>query len=224
VRATLGTESGANVFDFDGSLKQKAADARQAGVPYEVFFQEHIKAREGQVHMNQVSPKFFEAIILRTALVCFEGTYSGVLKPNRHYIPLAKDFSNLDEVFAKLEDLEFLEELTTRAYQDIVESGDYSYEKFIRSLDSIIEKRTIRSARTEIISVPMAVRRRKDNDFSVLVHKDPMEFALSTGVLRQPFRRQEVVEAVKLVQNRLAHDSPIATVGGESSLIRAPYT
>jgi hypothetical protein len=224
VRATLGTESGANVFDFDGTLKQKAAEAREAGVPYETFFEEHIKEREGHVRMNQVSPKFFEAIILRTALICFEGTYSGVIKPNLHYIPLAKDFSNLDDVLAKLEDFDFLEELTDRAYKDIVESGNYSYEKFIGSLDSIIEQRTLHPARTEIISAPMAVRRRHDQDFSVLIQKDPMELALNTGVLRQPFRRQEVVQATQRVRERLRDDSPIAAIGNKSSVIKTPFT
>lgn len=220
VRATLGTESGANVFDFDGDLKRKAAEARAAGVPYETFFKEHVEAREGFVRMNQVSPKFFEAIILKTALVCFEGTYSGVIEPHLHYIPLAKDFSNIEEVFEKLEDLDYLSELTERAYRDVIESGLYSYESFVASFDSLIESRTLRPPRTEIISAPIAIRRREEQAFSVLTHKNPMEFSLNTGILRQPFRRQEVVQAMEEVR-KIEKDANAATeIAGEQSMVR----
>ena len=76
-RATLGTESGANVFDFDGSLK---ALAGEKDLSYAEFAAEHLAGREGEVRMNQVSPKIFEAIRLRTALILFEGEYSGVVE------------------------------------------------------------------------------------------------------------------------------------------------
>ena len=57
--------------------------------------------------MNQISPKIFEAIRLRTALILFDGSYSDVVKPDAHYIVLKKDYSNIDEVFERLEDIHF---------------------------------------------------------------------------------------------------------------------
>ena len=82
-RATLGTESGSNVFDFDGQLKPMALAAREAGISFDEFFAKHLAHREGDVKINQVSPKFFEAIRLRTALICFRGDYSGVLEADK---------------------------------------------------------------------------------------------------------------------------------------------
>jgi hypothetical protein len=51
-------------------------------------------------------------------MVLFEGRYSGVLKPHRHYIPLKKDFSNFDEVVAKIRDVEGLQEMVDRTFDE----------------------------------------------------------------------------------------------------------
>jgi hypothetical protein len=157
-RATLGTESGANIFDFDGSLRQEI-DRLLVEKP-EITYQE-IRARvlaphEGLVHMNQISPKVFEAIRLRTALILFEGSYSGVVQPDVHFIPLKKDFSNIDEVIEKLQDDDFLRVLTDRAYEDVVASGKYSYKCFVEGIDSDIAARVLQAtARRPVLSSAM---------------------------------------------------------------------
>ena len=136
-RAVLGTESGANVFDFDGSLSRDITDAMQENpkMTFDEAFDRFLSDREGEVVMNQVSPKIFEAIAMRTALVLFEGEYSGVVEPDKHFIPLKKDYSNVDDVLARLEDFDYLTELTDRAHRDVIESGRYSYRTFIRGFD-----------------------------------------------------------------------------------------
>jgi hypothetical protein len=191
-RATLVSESGANVFDFDGSLKATEDAAQAASVSYEAFHAEHLVGRDGCVRMNQVSPKVFEAIRLRTALVCFEGEYSGVIRAGDHYIPLAKDFSNVDEVFAKLEDTAALEAMTQRAYADVIESGRYSYAAFAADFDRILETRVLRPARYEIISAPVFTRRRGADGFEMANKRTRFEYALNDGVLRGPFDRRWV--------------------------------
>jgi hypothetical protein len=80
--------------------------------------------------------------VLRTALVLFPGAYSGIVVPDRHYIPLAKDFSNMAEVAERLRDLAGLEAMTARAYDDLVSSGRYSLAAFVREFDDIVERRT----------------------------------------------------------------------------------
>jgi hypothetical protein len=145
-RATLGTESGSNVFDVDGTLKNRIAQRlkqRPDDSPREVAA-EILASHEGQIKMNQVSPKIFEAIRLRTALILFEGEYSDAVRPNEHFIPLRKDFSNIDEVFEKLGDDLFLTQMTERAYRDVVASGRYSYRRFVEGVDVDIGSRVYR--------------------------------------------------------------------------------
>lgn len=153
-RATLGTESGANVFDFDGTLKDLAR--AEANLPFDDFQARYLVGLENQVKMNQISPKVFEAIRLRVALILLEGDYSGVVKPHLHYLPLKKDYSNLDEIFASFEDVAFLEELTARAYQDIIASGRYSYAQFVSAFDETIAAFSSPARRSEVAPVPFS--------------------------------------------------------------------
>lgn len=153
VRSTLGTESGSNVFDFDGSLKSKVShfEKNNPGAAFEEIARYCLAEQEGVVCMNQISPKIFEAIRLRTVLVLFEGEYSGVVKPDLHYLPLKKDFSNLRDIFDKLQDIEFIEKITQRAYIDIVASGKYSYRSFIRSMDDDLDLRVLHAKKRKAL-------------------------------------------------------------------------
>lgn len=165
--ATLGTESGSNIFDFDGNVSKDIQNALQenSALTFAEAFDRFLKHHEGKVVMNQISPKIFEAISLRTALVLFEGSYSGVVKPDVHFIPLKKDFSNVDEVLVKLRDYTYLEELTERAYKDIIESEKYSYMKFVQDFDELISKKIHRGKEYNIISSVVAVQH-VDNEIS----------------------------------------------------------
>ncbi len=144
-RSTLGTESGANIFDFDGTITKNVTQmmASNPDATYNDVYTTLLQEHEGSVMMNQISPKIFEAIFLRTALILFEGEYSGIVQPHKHYIPLKKDFSNVDDVLAKINDTPYLTQLTQRAYEDIIDSGKYSYQKFIRHFDYVVLNRCV---------------------------------------------------------------------------------
>jgi hypothetical protein len=147
-RVMLGTESGANVFDDRGEIRKGITEAL-AFIPDLTFAeaaQMFIGAEEGRVVMNQVSPKVFEAIAFRTGLVLFEGNYSGVLLPERHFIPLKKDFSNVDDVLAKVQDAGYVRELTARAYREVIETGTYGYRAFVKLFDDTVARHPRRAA------------------------------------------------------------------------------
>jgi hypothetical protein len=169
-RATLGTESGSNVFDDSGSIKSavEAALAREPELSYEQAKQRFLAGKEGPVRMNQISPKIFEAIASRTALILYEGSYSGVVEPGRHYISLKKDFSNVDSVLARVQDDRFLAELTERAYQEIVASGKFSYETFVRQFDSVIAARARNRAGAALLGVVHARKLTADSEWRPL--------------------------------------------------------
>ncbi|MDF1610267.1 glycosyltransferase [Hoeflea sp. YIM 152468] len=187
-RATLGTESGCNIFDFDGGIKKLAET--HADRPFEEVYEEHFAKHENLVRMNQISPKFFEAIRLRTALICFPGTYSGILRAGDHFIELAKDYSNVDEVFEKLQDVEFIKELTDRAYEDVIASGKYSYAAFINEFDTWLDDK-IPTSKYEIISAPIAVRRGRR--VTPIHFTNSRDLVLNTTVLNGSLQRMDFV-------------------------------
>jgi hypothetical protein len=60
------------------------------------------------------------------------------MEPMRHYIPLEKDFSNFDEAVERFRDADLRRELTENARRDLIESGEYSYERFIEQFDRVL--------------------------------------------------------------------------------------
>jgi hypothetical protein len=191
-QTTLGTESGANVFDDDGSLRTLAL--RYSKMRYPDFAASHLKGLDDFVHMNQISPKIFEAIRLRTGLILFEGNYSGIVKPDEHYIPLKKDFSNVAEVFAKVSDLSHLEALTTRAYDEIIATGRYSYATFVDGIDRYIELRCPRGPRARIFSAPVIAHYREGG---ARVAIDPTSPLLLDGVRNESVDPRSEVVAIR---------------------------
>jgi spore maturation protein CgeB len=89
--------------------------------------------------MNQISPRIFEAIGCGCCLILYSGQYSGILKPGVHFIELKKDFSNIEEVVHKVKDRDYVRFMAERAYKDVVSSGRYSYEIFVRGVEREIE-------------------------------------------------------------------------------------
>ena len=139
----LGSESGSNVFDFDGSISreyQKMTLANSGHRPSYEEFEPFVAARERDIEMGQISPRVFECATLRTPMVLFRGRYSDAIEPDTHYIALEKDFSNVDEVLERLSDLKSLEAMTTRAYNHLVASGDYSYAAFYQRVADAISR------------------------------------------------------------------------------------
>lgn len=185
-RAMLGTPSGANIFDFDGSLKQKAMDL--ADRPFAEVYGENFARYDGVVNMEQISPKIFEAIILRTALVLFPGNYSGILEEGRHFIRLEKDFSNINDVLSKLADIAFLQSLTKRAYEEVVEPEEYSYKKFILDFDDLIDRHAHGSS-YKIISTPIAVC--TDAGIDYFGYQVTSDFLLNNFVLSGDDQREQ---------------------------------
>jgi hypothetical protein len=141
-RTMLGSESGATITDFDGSLERRVGAYLEThpGADFEEVHAAILAPYENNVRMTIVSPRVFEAIAWRTALIQFPGRYSGVIEPWRHYIPLERDFSNLDEVVARVRDTQFLQDLTARAYEDVIASGRFSMRRFVGEFDNLVER------------------------------------------------------------------------------------
>ena len=141
-RATLGSESGASITDFDGSIERsvRAYQQQHPDATYDDVHRDVLAPYEGNVMMNVISPRVFEAIALRTALVLFPGEYAGVLEPERHYIPLQKDFSNFGEVVERLRDMAALERMTGVAFDEIIGSERYSIARFVERFDRALDE------------------------------------------------------------------------------------
>ena len=141
-RATLGTESGASIADFDGSAEMAVRTylRNHPAAPFEEVHEAVLRPYEGNVVVNVISPRVFEAASLGTAMVMFPGHYSGIVSRGDHYIALERDFSNMDDVVAQLRDDDLVAAMTARAHEELIESGRWSYASFIADFDRVMDE------------------------------------------------------------------------------------
>jgi hypothetical protein len=138
-KVILGTESGASALDRRGEIR-RAIQALLAQSPHLSFDEVSRQLADGWDNHRffALGPRHFEAVFTKTVQVLVEGAYDGVLLPNRHYIPLKTDFSNLDEVLDRVADTRDLQRIADCAYEEIYLSGRYSYAELCRQIDAIL--------------------------------------------------------------------------------------
>jgi hypothetical protein len=138
-KTIIGCESGSSAIDRRGEIKSKiqALLAEHNGLS---FNEVDAQLPNGWDNFSffAISPRHLEAVMTKTCQVLIEGQYDGILAPNKHYIPVKRDFSNLDEVLDKLNSDKLLQEFADRAYEEVYRSGRYSYQEFAAEIDRAI--------------------------------------------------------------------------------------
>jgi hypothetical protein len=140
-RAIIGCESGSSALDRRGEIKAKI-QSLLAENPHLSFEEVGACMPTGwdDYRFFAISPRHFEAVVTKTCQILVEGHYDGVLEPDKHYIPLKRDFSNLDQVLEKVKDHPYIQDMVERAYEDIYLSGRYTHQKFAEKIEMVILK------------------------------------------------------------------------------------
>lgn len=106
----LASPGGASIVDVHGELE---AHYRSSHFPNSTVmdFDEAYRYLgfanfDGYINLSVLTPRIIEAAQLGTPLIAFDSEYNGVLKANRDYLKLERDFSNLGEVFELAQDPE----------------------------------------------------------------------------------------------------------------------
>jgi hypothetical protein len=143
-RATVGTESGASVLDRRGEA-QKRVTAILEDEPGLSFEEVSSRMPPGwdDYRFFAISPRHLEAVVTKTAQILVEGRYSGVLKPERHYIPVQSDLSDLDDGLERARDPRLLQELADQAYRDVYESGVCASRRLTETLERIVAEHAV---------------------------------------------------------------------------------
>jgi glycosyltransferase involved in cell wall biosynthesis len=139
-RWTLGVEGGASILDPEGAIRAATMRymAEHPDATYDEIEAACFPGRDGELALFAVSPRHLEACATRTGQILVEGSYSDVLEPGRHYLPLRADLSNLGDVLEEAKDEPRRRELTEAAYRDVVASGRYTYRGFVEGVDRVL--------------------------------------------------------------------------------------
>lgn len=153
-RFSLGTESGASVVDFDGTIrKQCVAHVRDhPGATFEQVRDRFFPGLDGKVVVQTISPRIFEAAAFENTLVLHEGRYEDMLAPDVHYISVKKDYSNIEDVVERMRDRAFCERLARAAKEQLIGSKKYNYQSFVKSFDTILERHATAKGRAGSVS------------------------------------------------------------------------
>jgi hypothetical protein len=142
-KAVLGVESGCTLFDLDGDIETGCAAylREHPRADFEQVWEAVAGDREENVDYRQVSPRHFEAAACQAVQILYEGRYSGIFEPWKHYLPLKWDHSNLDEILEAMQDPERRGEIASQAYEEIVCDSGYSYASHVRRVDGELLER-----------------------------------------------------------------------------------
>jgi hypothetical protein len=137
-RATIGVESGSSVLDRRGEIRAQIGGLLR-GNPEATFDEVDTRLPPGwdSYHFFAVSPRHLEAVVTKTAQILVRGSYSDVLEPDAHYIPLDANFGNVEEALDTLEDDKAVQAMIDRAYDEIYRSGRYDLERYAELLRSL---------------------------------------------------------------------------------------
>jgi hypothetical protein len=129
----ISVEGGASILDRDGSIQRKTEDylSQKPDASFDEVESACFPALDGGLRYVAISPRHLEACATRTCQVLVEGEYDGVLVPNRHYLELKRDFSNIESILEAIKRDDLRDEITENAYRDIVESGRYTNRSFV---------------------------------------------------------------------------------------------
>ncbi len=139
-RTTLGVEGGVSIFDFDGTVEKGTNEYLEdhSGASFKEVFRKVLKPYEGNIIHKTITPRIFESICLKTALILYPGNYNGLLKENIHYIPLSPNGENDKEVAKKLKDHAYLQELVDRTFIDIVDREELQASYYVEKVEDAL--------------------------------------------------------------------------------------
>jgi hypothetical protein len=159
-RTTIGAEGGASIIDRRGDIKMATDNylAEHPGASFEEVRDNCFKNEDQKLGLTCISPRHLEACMTGTCQLLVEGRYNDILRPWRHYIPVKKDYSNIEEALDKIRDGGLIAEITSRAYEDIVASGRWTYNKFVGEIeDAIIDYAMAKGNRSTGIRTSLAL-------------------------------------------------------------------
>lgn len=138
-RVVIGCESGSSVLDRRGEIRSRiqALLRQEPGLSFEEV-RERLPKGWDDYHFFAISPRHFEAIITKTCQVLVRGAYDGVLEPDKHYIALEPDFSNIDKILERIGDRDHTQGIAEQAYEEIYRPGEYSYRKFAADIQAAL--------------------------------------------------------------------------------------
>jgi hypothetical protein len=160
-KTVLGVESGTTCFDLEDEVWEEYERLKKQGrdVTAEDLRKGELARWHDSVYYKTIGPRHFEAAAMRVTQVLFEGSYSGLMEPMVHYVPLKADFSNFDEVVAHIGDANLRVELADNAHRDLIASGEHTFSTLIAAFDAVLAAAGLAVGESDAVAGETALHR-----------------------------------------------------------------
>ena len=121
-RFCLAANSGSSLLDPVGAIRRCVERhlIRHPTATFEDVEAHCFHGEDGRYEFTAISPRNLEAALAETVQIATPGAYSGVLTAGEHYIPLAPDCANADEVVEQLRDTASVNRMATAAREAVL--------------------------------------------------------------------------------------------------------
>lgn len=135
-RYVIGVPSGSSVLDETGVVERRLFERlRENSVVSEtILYRDIVEPREGSLCLEVLSPRHFEAVLYGCGQILVESEYNGILQPWKHYLPLKRDFSNIEEILTMVPDETLRRKMVDTCEKELVVSKHYSYSTFVERI------------------------------------------------------------------------------------------
>ena len=127
----LGSNSGSSLLDPEGKIRHKVEKyiASHSKASFEDVRDACFPTEDDKWKFTAISPRNIEAALLETVQICTPGSYSGIMFPEEHYIPLEPDGSNIHDVLSMMRDTVKVRKIASACKEAFlsVEELRYSY-------------------------------------------------------------------------------------------------
>lgn len=137
---TLGANSGSSLLDPTGDIQRnvRAFVADHPDASFDEVEAACFPGIEGRYSFTAISPRVLEAALLGSAQILVDGEYSGIVKPEDHFIPIRSDASNFSEVIDAMSDADAVERMIGRCREAILSVDALRYRNKARMVLDLI--------------------------------------------------------------------------------------
>jgi len=121
-RFCLVTPSGSSVLDKTGALR-KCVDRfvrKNPNTSFELVRTACLAGEDRRYILTAISPRNIEAALAETVQIATPGSYSGLMQPMEHFIPLEEDCSNIEAVLVLMRNKELVQRIKCACKESIL--------------------------------------------------------------------------------------------------------
>lgn len=140
-RYVTGCESGVSLWDPDGAIydRVRAFEKAHPGASFEEAEQACFPGADGRHVFNAISPRLFEAAMMKCGQILVEAPYLGVLEPHEHYIPVKPDLSDIEDAVAQMRDHAGARRRIAACYAALIATPQFRYSTLVKRVMADIE-------------------------------------------------------------------------------------